>query len=589
MRKSILYLSSICLLGALSACSIIDAKQGSSEADDPTGDSSSSTDAGWKDRDSDSNHSNNNSGPWNFQALRSWGFTSVPGACSGVKNGEMKARFVLLDDAQSPIIGADDALDPPADRGENGFVQMRPDALSLAFTNSALMQVTASPCVDDFSCDNSPFAYECAVAPNLGSAPGGQRLNACQVPEDALQVVPGQVEFVSDIANDQVFGMLMENTGGLRGWSLPGTEGAWDANGDGQINGLDDLPPFSALYGADIASDPQNIRLQAVINAYSNWVSTYQVARQTARNTYFGLWSFNDHAVKAKSHIELAGEDGAIWASTSNRISGAITYYQNEYAALNTRSRANVYEAALALINDAYSTQAMADLGMASPETADKVLVIFVDGYDDMRKNVRADIEQVIHAARQHKVRIFIAHADPAFKKPRQIREDPEYWKGQTPCENDSQCKNYESCRKPKGYGSGDGTEVLKPEGFDHPYCLPVRDENGRVGPIADYARLACETEGGYLYSPTIDTVPRNLKWTPLALDGLWEVGVHSARLDPKPSPWSVALKLHTEMHATVAGQSRDFAFTQLGALGEVGPGASVETFDARAVIFTAD
>jgi|GEM_PF-3266142 len=589
MRKLLIYLSMMGLLSGISACSIIDAQQGSGEPDKTSDESDSgfAKDAGPHGDDSDSGSANDGA-LWSYRGLRSSGFTPVAGACQGVNGGEMKARFVLLDESQSPIIGADGAPDSPVDRAASGFVEVGPDALSLAFNHSALMDVISSPCADTFSCNNSPFAFECDGAPNLGSAPGGANLDACLVAEDALVVAPGGVEFVSDIQNDQVFGLLMENSGGLRGWNLPGTEGAWDANGDGVVGGIDDLDPTSILINTDIASDPTQRRAQGAHAAYATWVRAYQLARETERQTYFGLWSFNARELKPLSHIERIGTNDTVWASEPAPISRALSDYSGE--SVNEPSRANVYEAALALLQDAYSDEAMDALGVASPATVDKVLVIFVDGYDDMRENDAADIEQVISEARQTNVRIFIVHADPAFKKPSQIREDPDYWKRQTPCQIDSQCNNYETCRHPKGYSlPGSGNEVDMPEGFDQTYCLPVRDENGRVGPIADYARLACETEGGYLYAPAIETVSHHMEWTPLALDGLWEASAHASMLDPTPSPGGAALKIHTQMRATLAGQSQDFAFTQLGALGDVNTGAPVEAYDTRAVIFTAD
>lgn len=519
-----------------------------------------------------------------FQEIHSSGFTAAPGTCGGVSGGEMKARFVLVDNKNAPIM-VGDAIDRPS----SGSSAVELDSNSVAFSDGALMEVTPGACDDGGSCPSSSIGFQCKDAPNLQGAPGGQSLKSCQIPEDGLSVASAAsgVEFVSDTTNDQVYGILMENSGGLKGWSLPGTTEAWDANGNGVVGDPDDLPAFGVLYGDTIASDPRNKRVQGVVNAYTRWVNAYQLARKTKRKTYFGLWSFNDSEFKPTSHIENVGRPGYPWASESTPITSAISDYQN--AAVNDRSRANVYEAALALLNGPYSDQAMTDLGVASPTTVDKVLVMFVDGYDDMRENDNSDIDKVVDAATANNVRIFIVHVDPAFQEPHQIREDPEYWKGQTPCTDDSMCKNYETCRNPKGYGTGVGTEVEKPEGFDNTYCLPARDENGRVGPIEDYSRLACATEGGYMYSPSIDSVVRNMDWTPYALDGLWEATVTSATMNRKAGLAGMPLKIHTDMGVTVAGQSRNYAFTQLGRTAGVDANATVDAFDTRGVVFVAD
>lgn len=521
-----------------------------------------------------------------FQEIHSSGFTATADSCGGVSGGDMKARFVLVDNKRAPIrLG--DAIDRPT----SGSVSVELDADSVAFSNSALMEVTPNACDNGDAaseCSSSPVSFQCKNAPGLEGAPGGQSLMACLIPEEGLTVDsgPSGVEFVSDTSNDQVYGLLMENSGGLKGWSLPGTEGAWDANGNGTVGEPEDLTPFNVLYGDPIATDPKKKRVQGVLGAYSRWVDAYQLARETKRKTYFGLWSFNSIEVDPTSHIEAVGRAGRPWASESTPISDAIEDYQE--TSINQRSRANIYEAALGLIEDSYSTQAMSDLGVANPENVDKVLVLFVDGYDDMRENDGASIDDVVTAATDNNVRIFIVHVDPAFEEPNQIREDPTYWVGQQACESDSDCKNFESCRNPKGYAPSVSDPVNEPDGFDDTYCLPKRDENGRVGPVQDFSRLACATEGGYMYSPSIDSVERNINWTPYALDGLWEATVGSTTLQRNDDLEGVPLKIHSDMGITVAGQSRNYAFTQLGDVVSVA-NAKVEAFDTRGVVFTAE
>src|SRR5690554_4659474 len=188
-----------------------------------------------------------------FQEIHSSGFTATPGTCGGVSGGEMKARFVLVDNKNAPIM-VGDAIDRPS----SGSSAVELDSRSVVFSDGALMEVTPGACDDGGSCPSSSIGFQCKDAPNLQGAPGGQSLKSCQIPEDGLSVAAAAsgVEFVSDTTNDQVYGILMENSGGLKGWSLPGTIEAWDANGNGVVGDPDDLPAFGVLYGDTIASDP---------------------------------------------------------------------------------------------------------------------------------------------------------------------------------------------------------------------------------------------------------------------------------------------------------------------------------------------
>jgi hypothetical protein len=526
--------------------------------------------------------------PRTFHEIKSSGFTAMPGSCTGVTDGDMKARFVLLDNNLEPIqLG--DGVNLPG----GGEVSVEPTSDSIVMSNAALMETRASACVDSSDCSSHPLGFQCEVAPGLMSSPTGESIKSCHVPEAGLSVVSSAeaVQFVADVENDQVYGILMESTGGLKGWSLPGTQDAWDANGDGVVNdevvdGVADLEPYGVLYGDPIATDPEKKRVQALYRAYNAWVDAYTLARSNQRRTYFGLWSFNSIEAQPTSHIAEIRGDGLVWASDATPISQAMTDYSNTTA---DRSRANIYEAALAVIENAYSDEAMSKLNVSDPESVDKQLVLFVDGYDDMRENDSATMDDVITAAQENRVRVFVVHLDPAFEEPEQIREDPEYWKGQEPCVDDSTCKNYETCRKPRGYAPSMGAPVNEPDGFDNTYCLPERDDFGRVGPIHDYARLACATEGGYMYMPSADAISRNLGWTPYALDGLWEATVNSNQMQREENLGGIPLKIQADMEITIAGQSHTFSFSQMGEVTGVGPDATVDAFDTRSVVFTAE
>jgi hypothetical protein len=516
-----------------------------------------------------------NSLAYALQAIETSGFTAIPGSCRGISDGQMKLRFVLADDENMPIRPSVMAVELSAD--------------SIALSNSALHKALPRTCDSAEDCGSNALDFQCGLAPGLADAAVEGNLQSCHVPEPKLSLIneAGAVDFVADVEHDQVYGVLMESTGGLNGWSLPGTEGAWDANGDGDTGDAEDLPPYGVLYGDPIASDPEKKRVQGLLGAHNTWVNAHELAQDDQRNTYFGLWSFNALNAAATSHIAETGQPETSWTTEAAWISRALNDYQSIFP---QRSRANVYEAILNVIESSYSDEALSNLDIADPASVDKQLVVFVDGYDDMRENDATGIDEVIQAAVANQVRVFIVHLDPAFEEPEQIREDPDYWRGQTPCLDDDACKNYETCRKPRGYAPTTGEPVMPVEGADQTYCLPKRDAFGRVGPIADYARLACATEGGYLYVPSADGVTRSMSWTPLALDGLWEATVNSGELQGAANLGGIPLMIQTDMTITLGEQSRTYSFSRIGETANEAPSdPSGDAFDTRSVVFTAE
>lgn len=82
-------------------------------------------------------------------------------------------------------------------------------------------------------------------------------------------------------------------------------------------------------------------------------------------------------------------------------------------------------------------------------------------------------------------------------------------------------------------------------------YCLPEYDENGRVGPIADYHRLACETGGNYHYVTEVGRTPIagpliSAMWSP---EAAWAVAVD---IDDHPPNTGDPYLLDTTMDVTI-------------------------------------
>ncbi|QDG50869.1 VWA domain-containing protein [Persicimonas caeni] len=458
-----------------------------------------------------------------FVEIHSSRFTAAPGSCQGVTgdDGEMRVRFVLTDGEVRPI-----RLGETVDHQS---VELGPE--SLTFSNSDI-SVVAGP----------------------------------------------SVQFVADNDEHQVFGLLLENAGSLDGFVPPGARGHWDKNGNGVTGDREDMgvPDFRLR---ETATDVDERRLAAVLGTYTSWQRAYRLARAEGRETFFGVWTFDSTALQPTSHVAQASSETSEWTQEQATVEASIASdYRN--APPTPDARANVYEAITNVIDGPYSESAMTELGVERPGAVDKQLVVFVDGYDDMREMGSEGIGDAIRAAREHNVRVFVVHLDPALEEPTLLREDPMYPEGQTPCSDDTECKNYETCRKPRGYTENAGDTVESPGTYDidQTYCLPEHDAAGRVGPIHDYARLACETGGGYIYAPSAEQLGYEMAWTPLALDGLWEARVESAAFKRGEVASGEAYQVQTEMSADVAGTVREYSFSEQG-----GPGAE---FDTRGVVF---
>ncbi|QDG52887.1 VWA domain-containing protein [Persicimonas caeni] len=517
-----------------------------------------------------------------FTNIHSSGFTAPPGSCGGVQSGdgEMRLRFVVTDDENRPIrLG--EAVD-------NQSVEL--DSDSVVLSNGALMQVDElqAPCADS-TCDASN-GFTCGTAPGLESS-STDDITQCVKVDQGLTVKSesSAVQFVADNDEHQVFGVLLENAGSLDGAPPPGSRGYWDKNGNGVTGDSEDLGTASFAI-RETATDADYERTGAVSGVYTAWQEAYKLAFGERRKTYFGLWGFDESTTASPtSYIEQARGGGSEWSNDKGEIESAV-YLEYSDASPAREQRANVYESINSVINNQYSTDKMNELGLDRADSVDKQLVVFVDGYDEMRENDGVDIEQVIQTAKENNVRLFVVHLDPKLEDPELLREDPMYPEGQDPCSDNSECKNYEECRQPRGYTDNPGETPTSPGTYamDQTYCIPKRDEFGRTGPIHDYSRIACETGGGYIYVSSTKSLRSRMEWTPYALDGLWEARVTSGEIFRGKVPFGEALRVHSDMTVTVSGDSRTYSFSQIGSL-ETGGDSNADDFDTRGVVFATE
>ena len=148
-------------------------------------------------------------------------------------------------------------------------------------------------------------------------------------------------------------------------------------------------------------------------------------------------------------------------------------------------------------------------------------------------------------------------------------------------CASDDECKNFEECRPTTAYANGPGQPVTQPtvERRALSFCHPKRDDNGRIGPIDDYAVIACETGGGYIYVSQSGTLPANMGWLPFALDGLWELPVSVDVFGRGQLGAGEAHLLQVNMQVTLGGRTITQSASQLG---------STSANDNRPVLFSA-
>lgn len=508
-----------------------------------------------------------------FQGIESPGFTAAAGSCgTGIQDGRATLRFVLLADDGSPI-RPDEAIG-------KGTVSLGAEAMS--FRDTAIfetpieldspdttMALRAEQTCTSGECVQS--GMECLTAPGLAESAENKR---CL--RTAVISTEGAVQFESDTTKPQLFGVMYENSGSLEGF-LPSDVGDlhpdWD--GDGTAEGSFDVTPIPSR-----ASDRTRQSRAALAVLINNWKNAAKNALDEQRATNFGLWEFK--GTSTADVISLVDEVNT----------GDSPWTGNDQTADNSRSEFTQVEGTRA--NVFMAIDHVLDTGYAPSEYDgyEKTLVVFVDGPDDLRLP-QYDADSVIQRATDMGVRMFIVHLD-ASQVPTTMagtpvhRDDPRYWNErvdgapiQQPCTSDAECKNFERCRVPLSYATTAGAPVeITSEG--ETYCMPERDPvNGRFGPIGEYSRIACETDGGYIYIKEASGIRPRIDWLPFAMDGLWKVDTVVDVLQNRNVDPNQAYLFQTTMGVTLGGTQRSYDFSQAGE-----PIATDDGADTRAVLF---
>jgi hypothetical protein len=493
-----------------------------------------------------------------FQGIETSGFTATSGSCGGIEDGRATLRFVLRADDSSPIRPGDTI-------GQTEITGIA--GSQIEFGETAVYETPDLLCADNADCRIGGMS--CQTGPGIPD----ESARRCQLSSSIS--LDGDVQFESDTTKNQLFGVLFENSGSLEGW-LPSdvAEKYPDWDEDGTAEGSDDVVVIP-----NRASDLTGNRKAALTIMIQNWVSEAERSIQDGRTTSFGLWEFKGTAPSdVVSLVDTVTPADSPWTSQRQNAEAS----RNEFERVSG-TRANVFQAVNTVIDDAYAPEEYSN--------HEKTMVVFVDGPDDLRFPTHT-AQSVIDRASELGIRIFIVHLDPAQEPTTQagtpvFRDDYQYWNRriegspvQSTCSDDSDCKNFESCRVPLAYSSVPNAPVeISPMGDT--YCMPDRDENGRIGPIEEYARIACATDGGYIYVKGGSGLRPRMSWLPFSMDGLWKVDTAIGALENQEVPSEEAYKFQTTMSVTVGGDSRSYDFSQRGEAT-----ADDDSADTRAVLF---
>ena len=487
-----------------------------------------------------------------FEVLQVVGLTPDAGMCAG-SDGSAQLRFVMIDGDDLPISNETVLANARVNLTRN----------SVDVETPTYFEYPGVACMDNGDCsEGSGFA--CDSAPNDDG-------NLCQINVGGVSV-SSDPRFASPLDKTQVFAVLVENTASVSG-SLPDaisrlTPDYREGSSDGGKRLADDLDGNSFYKGetASRASDPNNSRKTAVNSMRAPWTNVATNAKREYQvRTFFGSWLFDGSSGNLKSTTPT----GALFVEEPAQVGTSLDNLNSER---DGGSVANVYESILALIEDPDKLKSF-----ASSDGIEKYLIVVVDGPDDLREDSSSK-QKVIEAAQAEKVRIFFVHYDPEVTTQLDsgvplLPDLPGYAVSQDmPCQDldeagdpvagstleVSSCKNFEECRRVTAYAAQGGKEVTQPAGrLEDAYCAIARDENGRIGPIDEYAEIACATGGGYMYYPETGFLSNKIGFLPYIMDGLWETDLTLDAYGRDALQPGQAYSLDTSVQVTVGGNQR--------------------------------
>ena len=461
-----------------------------------------------------------------FDSLEVLGLAPQAGSCGG-SDGSARLRFIALDaDRQTIRPGV---RFEHRDIGETG--------IQVEFSEPRYFDTEPGVCSTSLDCDGESM---------MCSEWSPSQEQVCQRALDEISVTSPS-RYISPAAGARAFGVLVENTASMSG-RLPRSIVGLALDHDGDDRSGDDVSPgVYGLENPDRATDPSNSRSALVGAMEQPWeVVASLAARDGHAPVLFNLWTFGEGVYDI--------EDGS-WASAPDDVASALSALREEP---ETDEHASVYASIKGVIE---AEEGFSGLG----DEDEKLLVVIVDGPDDVR-DPTLDHDAIIDLATANNVKLFIIQIDSDVST-RDERTDlpllpdlPGYVAFQGECSADTDCKDFEVCREVSTYSTRVGGEVTLPEGkTGGTYCAIDRDENGRIGPIGDYAELACATGGQYFYVDSNEFLDARFSWMPFALNGFWEVDVDLGLSQPASSLQKRAYRVGAMLQFDVGGASERF------------------------------
>ena len=471
------------------------------------------------------------------------------GQCGGI-SGDATMKMVFMANDDTPI--------KPGEAVSLTTVDLDRDDFS--FSDGRLYSFPDQRC-EGGEC---PSAFTCSP-----SVPGAEGLGDRCSNASGL-TVSGEPRFVGEDHQAQAHAVVMSQDGRWRGWFAEDLGSLRMVDEDGEEIRAPDRSTDS-----DRAVDPTLDRFGAIRQLRSVWGNLMQNVEADGRTAYFGLWSFADSVAEVESHIGALSADASPWsrqAGSNERVSEAIGQMDSQPAQV----RSNVYRSLQTILR-----QGFIDSPAVASATSRSITLI-VPGHDE-RREAQVSVDQIIEKANDLGVSISVVQVDAPMDVD-VLRDDYRYYESQPACTDNSECKNFEECRQPQFFRAGaSGTSITHPSDTEANYCLPARDENGRIGPVHDYQRMACETGGAYSYIPilTNDLLFSRIRGLAMAPEGGWEVDFvidEAAGLFPE-QPFLMQGSLDVSI-----GQVQSYEFSQWGARSG---SAALESRDTRPVFFS--
>lgn len=440
-------------------------------------------------------------GTTHFQTIYPGAMGPADGGTCGAIDENAVMNMVFVDNNGEVVTAGDEEL--------TGVSEVAPERDDVSFSDGRLYSLP------DVECDNGCAGGLSCEPLDVQDSPGDR----CQ-DTTVISAHSDLVEAREHEPDSQAFALAISNSAIWEGFHPAELSEVYrfEEDEDGEWNVGSQVDP-SRVSGLNI--DPDGERFTALEQAAGSWSGLNEQVAEDERDAYFGLWSFDYSTINSPLE-EITGE---LWTSSGSDAADAVDAYDDAYSVTANRQRMNIYEAMSNTLEEAFGDEAVSEVDNAT-------IVFLVPGHD---QRGRDDAEDVIATAEGLDVDVAVTIVQ--VDTPRDtdlIVDDWDYYQHdhRTECSNNDDCANFESCRQPASYTddphASDEDDIYRPRQEDRgeTFCLPDYDEEGRLGPIADYDRIACETGGAYHYIPRLSRslLEEHLRGQVLANEASWQV-----------------------------------------------------------------